>query len=83
MIIVQKTATIDNDWEYRNGIVITMDDKTIIRLYDWETEDNTLSRNFSDCYNIYSIIKDVYELGRKWVEIDFDSKDVSWGEIYY
>lgn len=81
MIVLQKTSTLDDGFDYRNGLVITIDDKSVVRFYDWESEDNNLGRNFSDCYNIYYLMKEMYELWRKWVEVDFDTKEVSWDEI--
>ena len=42
MIVLQKTSTQDDGWDYRNGLVITIDDKSVVRFYDWEPEDNNL-----------------------------------------
>ncbi len=51
-----------------------------LEFLDWEHEDNNLSRNFSDCYSITSLLKEIYELGLKWEKIEFE--DIEDNDIF-
>lgn len=55
-----------------SSITISFDDKVLLKVWETEySEDNTLWRNFQDCYNIMWMLKKVYELGKNGVEITF------------
>lgn len=62
--------------EIRNGIEILVDDKTIIDIYDGESEDNNLFRNFADCYNIPELIRMAYNAGKRNVELQLIETEV-------
>ena len=51
----------DND--FRERLTILVDDKKVFGVYDGEPEDNTLARNFNDCYNVVDLMKKAYEAG--------------------
>lgn len=56
-----------------SSITIYFDDKPVFDVEETEyQEDNTLWRNFQDCYNVLWMLKKVYELGKQWVEIIFE-----------
>jgi hypothetical protein len=86
MIKVVETTALDED-DYRNHMEITIqeDDKKkerIVSFTDGEPEDNSLARNFSDCYSIYSLLKKFYLMGQLGTEIEFSERSVDWGEWY-
>lgn len=49
---------------YRNFLSVVVDDLEVMSFVDGEPEDNTLDRNFSDCYRIADLIKSV----AKWAK---------------
>lgn len=60
----------NHEWaEYK----LFIDDKEVFTVkHDTNTpEENTLFYNFKDCYNMISILKQVYEAGRNNVELEF------------
>ena len=66
MRITIKSLKDDLRWE-RGGDILTIevDEKEVARFYDGEPEDNTLSRNFSDCRKIPDMLRDAYLLGKE------------------
>ena len=66
--------------DFRNRIRITWMSKTL-NFLDWEHEDNNLSRNFSGCYSISSLIKEANELwlNGEVIEIEeIEDNDIFW-----
>ena len=60
----------NHEWaEYK----LFIDNKEVFAVkHDINTpEKNTLFDNFKDCYNIISILKQVYEAGKNNVELEF------------
>ena len=47
----------------------------VFHVHDGEPEDNKLSRNFRDCYDLPSLFAMVYEAGKKGEEIEFIRKE--------
>lgn len=50
--------------------------------YDGEPEDNTLSRNFSDCWSIPSLMKMAFEAGKKGETFNIIKSDITENEDY-
>lgn len=64
MIIKQVTSFDEEDMT--SSIEIYFDDEKQFEVYESEaTEDNTLGRNFMDCYEILNLLREVYELGKR------------------
>ena len=53
---------IDRDCRYFLNIFIN--EEMIFSVYDGESEDNNLSRNFSDCWGIAKLLKKAFEAGK-------------------
>lgn len=51
--------------DYRSYIRISIDNKLAFSAHDGEPEDNTLSRNFADCFCVVDLMKLAYEAGLK------------------
>ena len=68
--------TYDSGDEYGmcGGVEITTPNRRL-RFRDGEPEDNNLSRNFSDIYNIESIIKEAHNAGLKGEELLFEARE--------
>lgn len=69
------------DWDYVESVTIETEN-TILDFSDGDSEDNTLSRNFSDVYKIEHLIKEAYEAGKNGEdlnieEIKIDSKEMA------
>lgn len=45
-----------------------------VSFSEGEPEDMVLYRDLSDAYTIYDLVRDVYEYGRKGIEIQFEKK---------
>lgn len=74
MIIKQVTSFDEEDMT--SSIEIYFDDEKQFEVYESEaTEDNTLGRNFMDCYEILNLLREVYELGKRWVDVVFQEED--------
>jgi hypothetical protein len=56
-----EAASEDND--YRDAIEIFDGETEIFSAHDGECEDNTLGRNFSDCWNVVGLMKAAYDAG--------------------
>ena len=64
MIIKQVTSYDEEDMT--SSLEIYFDEDRNFEVYESEdTEDNTLGRNFMDCYEILNLLREVYELGKK------------------
>jgi len=49
----------------RDAMVIKINGTKVFSVHDGEPEDNTLSRNFNDCWSIVKLIRQAYEAGKK------------------
>lgn len=56
------------DYDYRDMVEIYVDGEKVFSVQDDEPEDSNLSRAFSDCYNIDSLMKMAYEAGKRGEE---------------
>jgi len=45
-----------------------------VSIGEGEPEDMKLFRDLSDAYSIYDLVRDIYEYGRKGIEIKFETK---------
>ena len=61
----------DND--YQDSMSISIDGEKVFAAHDGEPEDNTLSRNFNDCYKIIDIIRKAYDAGKAGESIEFET----------
>ena len=50
--------------DYRDSVRIYIDGKKVLDCGDGEHEDNTLGRNFSDCYSIPQLMEKAFDAGR-------------------
>ena len=50
--------------EYRESLVICVNGRRVFQAVDGEQEDNSLLRNFSDCYDIPNLMRMAYEAGK-------------------
>jgi len=64
---VRVVKSFDED-EYRSGLEIYVDDNSVFSVYDGEPEDNSLRRNFNDCYNIVSLLRVAFTAGAEGKE---------------
>ena len=49
--------------DYRAVVKISVEDEPTLEFFDGEPEDNTLSRNFNDVYQIGDLLNKVYQAG--------------------
>lgn len=69
MKVIEYTHEDDYDFrQYLDITVNTQDKELCFSFYDGEPEDNNLSRNFSDCYNIVDAMKLAWEAGKRGEE---------------
>lgn len=74
-MLIKQVASFDEE-DMTSSIEIYFDDEKQFEVYESEaTEDNTLGRNFMDCYEILNLLREVYELGKKWVDVVFQEED--------
>lgn len=62
--------------EYRNALVIRVNGVDQLSFIDGEPEDANLSRDFSDCFNIITLIEEAYNAGRHGEKLDIDIEEV-------
>lgn len=74
-----------NENEYKDVLQINvLQNDTLLHCFemrDGEPEDNSLGRNFSDCYNVLKLMKAMYELGRDGVDVTFSTTVVDLDDI--
>ncbi|QOV08276.1 hypothetical protein Kirov_77 [Bacillus phage Kirov] len=65
------TELVSEDFDYEM-LEIVIDDTTKFKVdnADDSPEDNTLSRNFSDCYDIPALLKKAWEAGKRGEEFN-------------
>lgn len=49
---------------------IWMDGVKVLNVYDGESEDNNLRRNFSDCTNVLSMLEQAYTAGKNGEDLE-------------
>lgn len=82
MVVVKKLTLSDEQFgEVPDRINILIDDKSVFYVGDWEAEDANLGRDFSACYNVFWLMKRMYELGKEWVVVEFKEENFTW-DVY-
>jgi len=77
-IMHKSRAEADLDrYDYRDAYEIEIDGKTVFSVHDGEPEDNSLGRNFNDCYRITSLLKRAYEAGKNGEEFTIEATDLT------
>lgn len=64
--------------DYRNLLEIFVNDEQEFYAVDGEPEDNTLCRNFNDCYSIPALMRAAYEAGKRGEEFVLEEKTEDW-----
>ncbi len=60
-----------------SSMKIKIDDKQVFAVHDGEPEDNTLGRNFNDCYSIPKLLQQAYEAGKNGEQLTLESFDLN------
>lgn len=60
--------------DFRQELIIEIDGEKVFNVLDDEPEDSNLSRSFSDCWNIESLMKKAYLAGKNGEE--FITEDI-------
>lgn len=72
MKLIAKYTQLD---DYRDKITILLvnnkGEQLDLRFIDGEHEDNTLARNFGDCYIITDLVRMAYEAGKNGEEFEY------------
>lgn len=76
---IQYTSSAD-DWFYREGILIKINDKSAVRFLDGEPEDATLARDYSGVYRITELMEQAYNAGANGES--FELEVVETNDIY-
>ena len=66
-----------DDYDYRDGYAIQVNDREVFSVSDGEPEDNALCRNFNACYNIIDLMKMAHEAGAKGESLEIEKVEVS------
>ena len=74
--IIEQIYEVDAENDYKTEITVKLDGKVIFNVCDGEDEDNSICRNFSDCSKVLELLKQVYELGKNGVEVDFKDTEI-------
>lgn len=75
---ITEISTTDED--YRSHLEIIIDSEYVVDMCDGAPEDNTLSRNFNDAWNISSLMQRMYEAGKRGEKVTYESISVRDGE---
>ena len=62
--------------DFMDALSISVDGKEMINLSDGEPEDNTLSRNFNDVFEIPELLKLVWEAGKSGDDLVIEEIEV-------
>ena len=62
--------------DYRDAMEILIDGESKFSVHDGEPEDNSLGRNFNDCWKIADLLKMAFEAGKNGEEFHAESKQV-------
>ena len=60
---INLTEEAQEERDYCDALVVKVDGVEVFSVCDGEPEDNNLSRNFSDCYNVVDLMKMAYKAG--------------------
>lgn len=64
--VITEEDTVCYEWE---TLEIEVDGQEVFSACTGEHEDNTLTRNFSDCYKVASLMKMAFEAGKRGEEL--------------
>lgn len=67
---------------HNDFLTIKIDGKVVFNVFDGEPEDNTLSTNFLDCYNIPKLLKRAFTAGKLDGELILKDVEVDTWEEY-
>lgn len=75
------SATSEND--YREALVIFIDNARVFSIYEGEPEDNNLGRNFNNCWIVPDLLKKTFLAGaaNPDEEVSITTHDVSWDDL--
>ena len=62
--------------DYGNALQIKFDDLCVFQVYDGETEDSTLNRNFNDCWKIIDLIEKAHRVGLAGENLEIINNEV-------
>jgi hypothetical protein len=62
--------------DYRDCIKILIDGEEVFCVYDGEREDNSLSRNFANCYSIPCLLEKAYQAGIAGEELIVEKQSI-------
>ena len=77
VLVLNRCAKDVEKHDYRDRLVIKVDGKEMLDVYDGEPEDNNLSRNFNDCLQVPDLMKLAYEAGKKGEELEVEFGDIN------
>lgn len=69
IISLSEEELVEND--FQDELKVTVDGQVQFHVYDGEPEDNFLSRNFSDVYDIGKLMRLAHEAGKQGIDIEF------------
>ncbi len=64
----------------RGFLAITIDGKRVASFCDGEPEDNSLGRNFNDCFKLLTLLQKVHEAGKNFEPLEVKRTELSWDE---
>lgn len=71
-----------DEYQDRDGLVIKIDGKVAFSAFDGEKEDNSLCRNFSDCFGITDLMQQAYMAGADKDVLEIENNSITWDELY-
>ena len=74
---ITRTAEEIESCDYRDAVYIKINDERVFNVFDGETEDANLSRDFSDVYKIPELLKKAYEAGKNGESYEFISTETA------
>lgn len=63
--IISRSSETLEEYDYNDKLQIKIDGNLVFEVRDGEPEDNNLSRNFNDCWNIEDLMLMAYEAGKR------------------
>ena len=73
---VKSSEKFYSEKNYRNFLKICVDGETHAEFLDGEPEDGNLSRDYSDCYSIVSLMESAYNAGKNGEEFETVSREI-------
>lgn len=68
----------DSHGEGRHYLTVEIDGETVFEVHDGEPEDNTLMRNFNDCFKLPDLLLRAFEAGKLGTSFDIERKEETW-----